>query len=42
MKYFATSHGKGVVYGIGGAATARVCEQIRGRGPGAVVVQKFN
>ena len=42
LKYFVTSHGKGVVYGIGGVAKARVCEQIRSRGPGAVVVQKFN
>ena len=38
-KYFATSHGKGVVDGIGGAAKARVCEQIKSRGLGAVVVQ---
>ena len=40
-KYFATSHGKGVVDGIGGAAKARVHEQIRSRGPGAVVVQNL-
>ena len=35
-KYFATSHGKGIVDGI--AAKARVCAQIRSKGPGAVAV----
>ena len=38
-KYFATSHGNGVLDGTGGAAKARVCEQIRSRGPGAIAVQ---
>ena len=38
-KHSATSHGKGIVDGIGGAAKARVCEQVRSRAPGAVVVQ---
>ena len=38
-KYFATSHGNGVLDGTGGAAKARVCEQIRSRCPRAVVVQ---
>ena len=35
-KYFATSRGKGTVDGI--AAKARVCEQIRSKVPGEVVV----
>ena len=31
-KYFATSHGKGVVDGIGGAAQARVREKVKSKG----------
>ena len=38
-KYFATSHGKGVVDGIGGAAKARVREKVGSKGEDAVVVQ---
>lgn len=38
-KYFATWHGKGIVYGIGGAAKARVREQVRNKGTGSIVVQ---
>ena len=38
-KYFATSHGKGVADGTAVAAKARVHEQIRSRGPAAIVVQ---
>ena len=38
-KYFATSHGKGVVDGTGGAAKARVRVQIRSRDLGEIVVQ---
>ena len=41
-KCFATSHGKSFVDGIGGAAKARVCEQIRSRGPRAVVQNSFD
>ena len=38
-KYIVTSLGKGVADGTGAAAKARVREQIRSRGPGAIVVQ---
>ncbi|XP_071839631.1 uncharacterized protein [Apostichopus japonicus] len=38
-KYFATSHGKGVVDGIGGAAKARVRDKVRSKGKDALVVQ---
>ena len=39
--YFSTSHGKGIVDGIGGAAKARVREQVRNNGKGSVVVQSY-
>ena len=38
-KYFATWHGKCIVYGIGSAAKVRVIEQIRNKGTGSIVLQ---
>ena len=38
-KYFATSHGKGIVDDLCGAAKARVREQVRNKGKGSIVVQ---
>lgn len=38
-KYFATSHGKGVVDGIGGRAKSIVCSAIMSKGRSAALVQ---
>ena len=38
-KYFATSHGKGIVHCIGGAAKAGIGEQVRNKGKGSIVMQ---
>ena len=39
-KYFATSHGKGVVDGIGGAAKSNVHRRVMSKGANARVVQR--
>ena len=38
-KYFATSHGKGVVDGIGGSAKSLVRKKVMNQGKNAVIVQ---
>ena len=40
-KYFETSHGKGVVDGIGGSLKARVADHVRGKHRDNMVVQDF-
>ena len=38
-KYFATSHGKGVVDGIGGSAKSLVRKRVMNQGKNAVIIQ---